>query len=107
MTERPPGGFTGALLALIILRFAPDSAWMIPGLWQVLVGIGTFASARTLPDRVHYVAAWYFVAGMVVLILCSDGRWLSPWAMGIPFIIGQFAMAGVLHTASERNDAEP
>ena len=101
-----PAGATGALLWLVILRFAPESAWMIPGLWQILVGLGTFASARTLPKPVLYVAAWYFVAGMLGLILASDGHWLSPWAMGLPFIIGQFAMAAVLHTASEHDNAE-
>jgi hypothetical protein len=101
-----PAAAAGALLWLVILRFAPDAAWMIPGLWQILVGLGTFASARTLPRPVLYVAAWYFVAGMLVLILASDGHWLSPWTMGVPFIIGQFAMAAVLHTASEQDHAE-
>ena len=33
-----PFGAAGAVIAAILLRFAPDTAWMLPGLWQVLIG---------------------------------------------------------------------
>ena len=38
-----PAAGTGACLALVIARFAPEEVWMLPGLWQVLVGLGLFA----------------------------------------------------------------
>jgi hypothetical protein len=98
-----PAGAAGLLLALVILRFAPEATWMIPGLWQILVGLGTFASARSLPKGVPYVAAWYFVSGLVVL---SGDHALSPWTMGLPFVFGQLLMAAILHKASVGPDGE-
>src|SRR5215468_856114 len=29
-----PFGAAGAVIAAILLRFAPETAWMLPGLWQ-------------------------------------------------------------------------
>jgi hypothetical protein len=98
-----PAAAAGLLLPLVILRFAPEATWMIPGLWQLLVGIGTFASARSLPKGVALVAAWYFVCGFVVL---SGVHALSPWMMGLPFVAGQFFMAAVLYRSSVEHDAE-
>ena len=36
----------GALLTLCIYRGAPDVAWMLPGLWSLIFGLGIFASCR-------------------------------------------------------------
>ncbi len=33
-----PTAGAGACLGLVIGRFAPEAAWMLPGLWQVLTG---------------------------------------------------------------------
>lgn len=97
-----PAGAAGALLALVICRFAPEEAWMLPGLWQMLVSLGLFASLRVLPKAVVYGAAWYFVAGLAVLMIAAaHGRALSPWTMGLPFAVGQVVLAGILHFASE------
>ena len=79
-----PAGAAGAAIAQVIVRFAPDNTWMLPGLWQVLVSIGIFASVRSLPRTVGIAGAWYFVAGIAVLMLSSQTQALSPWAMGIP-----------------------
>jgi biotin transporter BioY len=51
-------------------------------------------------------AAWYFVAGFVTLMLASGSHALSPWTMGLPFVIGQLLMAAILHFASGDLDAE-
>jgi hypothetical protein len=101
-----PAGAAGAFLALVVVRFAPEATWMVPGLWQVLVGLGTFASARSLPRGVPLVAGWYLVSGLAVLMLASEDQRLSPWLMGIPFIVGQLAMAALLHTASGGHDGD-
>lgn len=102
-----PAGAAGALIALVTCRFAPETVWMLPGLWQVLVSLGLFASLRVLPKTVAFGAAWYFVAGLAVLMIAADGRALSPWTMGLPFSIGQLLLAAILHLASEhdRDDA--
>jgi len=57
---------------------------MLPGLWQVLVGLGLFASVRVLPRPVPLAGAWYLLAGLTVLALASETRHLSPWLMGLP-----------------------
>ena len=101
-----PAGAAGALLAVMLWRFAPETLWMLPGLWQLLVSLGISASARSLPRSVMLGAAWYFVAGFVTLMLASESHALSPWTMGLPFVGGQFLMAAILHFASGELDGE-
>jgi len=101
-----PAGAAGALLAVMLWRFAPETLWMLPGLWQLLVSLGISASARSLPRSVMLGAAWYFVAGFVTLMLASENHALSPWTMGLPFVGGQFLMAAILHFASGELDGE-
>jgi len=101
-----PAGIAGLLLAVMLWKFAPETLWLLPGLWQVLVGLGIFASVRSLPRSVALVGAWYFIAGFTVLVVGSVSHALSPWTMGLPFVIGQSLMAALLHIASEDTDAE-
>lgn len=101
-----PAGAAGALLALVLARVAPDSLWLLPGLWQVLVSLGIFAGIRVMPRGVALVGAWYLVAGLTVLVVAGQTRGLSPWFMGVPFTIGQGLMALVIRAASEADDAQ-
>jgi hypothetical protein len=101
-----PAGVAGALLGIVLWQYAPEALWMLPGIWQVLVSLGIFASVRSLPRIVTVVGAWYFVAGFVVLMLASQSHALSPWTMGLPFVIGQLLMAFILHSASGDDDGE-
>ena len=72
----------------------------------VLVSLGVFASVRSLPRNVAIAGGWYFVSGFVVLLLASQSHALSPWTMGLPFVIGQSLMATILYFASGGSDAE-
>jgi hypothetical protein len=101
-----PSGIAGVLLAVVLWKFTPETLWMLPGLWQVLVSLGVFASVRSLPRSVALAGGWYFVAGFVVLVLASQSHTLSPWTMGLPFVIGQWLMAAILYFASEETDVE-
>jgi hypothetical protein len=101
----PPAG-VGALLLVAFWQFAPDALWMLPGLWLILVGLGAFASLRILPPSMALGGAYYILAGFIVLALTAETRSLSPWAMGLPFAIGEFLVAAILHSASERRDVE-
>lgn len=94
----------GACLGLVVARFAPEALWMLPGLWQVLMGLGLFAAARILPRRVQFVAAWYLLAGLAGLALASATHGLSPWLMGVPFMVGQAWLAAILHRAGGLGD---
>jgi hypothetical protein len=101
-----PVGAAGALLAVMLGKFAPETLWMLPGLWQILVSLGIFASARSLPRTVALGGAWYFVAGFGCLLLASQSHALSPWTMAAPFVVGQVLMAAILHFASGGTDVE-
>ncbi|MCB1513482.1 MAG: hypothetical protein H6876_07930 [Hyphomicrobiaceae bacterium] len=101
-----PFGAVGAVIAAIIMRNAPELAWLLPGLWQLLVGLGLFAATRFLPRTVMLAAAWYLIAGAVVLTLTSSTRGLDPWSMGLPFGVGQLILAVILRNAEGEADAE-
>lgn len=101
-----PSAVAGVLLAMVLWKFAIESLWLLPGLWQVLVSLGVFASVRSLPRSVAIAGAWYFVAGFVVLLIASQNHALSPWTMGLPFVIGQALMAAVIYFASGESDGE-
>jgi len=101
-----PSAVAGVLLAVLLWKFAPETLWLLPGLWQVLVSLGVFASVRSLPRTVALAGAWYFVAGFTVLLLASQSHALSPWTMGLPFVIGQSLMASILYFASGESDVE-
>lgn len=95
--------FAGAAMTFVIVRTAPDQAWMLPGIWQILFGLGVFAFARLLPRPVFWVAAYYLLAGTCVLTLGPDA--LSGWAMGLPFGIGQIVTAAILYWTLERPES--
>jgi hypothetical protein len=101
-----PAGAAGATFGVLLWMFAPEALWMLPGMWQVLVALGMFASVRSLPRSVAVAGAWYFIVGFTVLLLASQTHALSPWTMGLPFVIGQSLLAAMLHFASGETDDE-
>jgi hypothetical protein len=92
----------GGIVAFILLTRAPQAAWALPGLWQILVSIGAFAALTNLPRRTVIVAGWYFLCGAVSLTLASGNELASPWMMGLPFGIGQLLAALIFHDACKR-----
>src|SRR5829696_5578547 len=38
-----------AAVTVVVVRVAPETAWVLPGLWQVFFSQGVFASCRLLP----------------------------------------------------------
>ena len=59
----------GALVTVVVLRAAPESAWILPGLWQIFFGLGIFASCRLLPRPTFWVGVFYLGTGLAVLAL--------------------------------------
>ncbi len=88
-----PSLVVGALLSFVVVRFAPQSLWMLPGLWQIVLSLGIFASCRLLPAPFVVIGIWYLGAGLACLALTDDTNALSPWMMGVPFGIGQLLAA--------------
>src|SRR5258708_12195140 len=59
-----PAGVAGALLTFVLFRYAPQSLWMLPGLWQIVFSLGIFASCRSLPRPMFAACAWYLAAAL-------------------------------------------
>jgi hypothetical protein len=97
--------FSGAVVAGVIVRYSPESAWLLPGLWQLFFAQGVFASCRILPRTVYLVAGFYLAAGSANLLFFRDGDALAPWTMGMPFGLGQLFAASILYWTLERQDA--
>lgn len=90
----------GAGLALLLLRFAPDTAWVLPGLWQLLIALAGLSAIPMLPKAIALPAAWYFCCGFVALACAAGAGSAAPWMMALPFGIGQMLAALVLHRAA-------
>ncbi len=99
-----PAVGAGALLTFVLLRSVPSASWMVPGLWQVIFGLGVFSSCRFLPRPMAVAGAWYVLTGLMCIALAGN-RALSPWTMGISFGAGQLLVAAILFfTAREGSD---
>lgn len=90
-----PAITAGVLITFALLRWSPASAWMLPGLWQIVFSLGVFSTARILPKVVFIVGIWYLGCGLACLAL-GQADPLSPWSMGIPFGGGQLLVACIL-----------
>ncbi len=103
MEQFCPCVVAGALVTLVVVRSAPQSVWILPGLWQVLYSLGIFASCRLLPRSMSGIAVFYLITGVTTLAFAQGERALSPWAMGLPFGVGQLLAAVVLYRTLERD----
>jgi hypothetical protein len=94
--------FAGAFLTFAICNASQASIVFLPGLWSILFGMGVYASKPYLPGAIHWMAALFFLGGMVLLALVPSGDSLSPWGMGLTFGLGLIAGAGILYFNLER-----
>ena len=94
----------GAILTLCIYRSAPHVAWMLPGLWSLIFGLGIFASCRFLPRQVFWVGSFYILCGCGCLLWGRGENVLSPWQMGVSFGGGQLLGTAILFWTLERTD---
>ena len=92
----------GALVTYVMLLFANETAWMLPGLWAILFSLGMFASCRLLPQPIVWVGAYYLAAGVVCLACGRGDAAFSPWSMAGTFGIGQLLTAIILYRTLER-----
>jgi hypothetical protein len=94
----------GIIIAAAVCMFSPASAWMLPGLWLILVGLAGFALASSLPPAIRWAAGWFFVSGAIVFGLGARGGALSPWTMGLPFTIGLASVAFIFQRGNGGRD---
>jgi hypothetical protein len=101
-----PAGVAGALLTFVLFRFAPQSLWMLPGLWQIVFSLGIFASCRSLPRPMFGAGVWYLATGLASLAWANGAHAYSPWAMAAPYGLGQLFIATVLYWRVGEGDVE-
>jgi hypothetical protein len=90
-----PSAVAGLLVTIVLLRYAPFTTWMLPGIWQVIFSLGIFSSCRFLPRPMIAAGAWYLLTGLSCLAM-GGNRALSPWTMGIAYGAGQLLVAAIL-----------
>jgi hypothetical protein len=95
----------GAAVTSVVAFAHPGLLWLLPGLWQLLFGLGNLAAHRVLPAPAFAVGAMYLASGTACLWL--GARALEPWAMGLPFLCGQLALAAILWWHHERPRPQP
>ena len=95
----------GSLLTFCIYLSAAHVAWMLPGLWSLVFGLGISALYRSLPRQVFWVGAYYVLCGCGCLLWGQADNALSPWLMGVSFGGGQLLGAAILYWTLERTDA--
>ena len=108
-TRRVVGQFLPSLLggAIITASFVHLSAALVPllpGIWAICFGIGTFASRPYLPRASGQVALFYYAAGVVLLWIARGPEPLAGWWVGGTFGLGQSFAAHVLYWNLERQE---
>jgi hypothetical protein len=106
-TRRVTGQFLPALGAAVIItasfvHLSPTLVALLPGIWAICFGIGTFASRPFLPRASGWVGLYYYAAGILLLWRSWGPEHLSAWSVGGVFGAGQFLAAGVLYLSLER-----
>jgi len=95
-----PSLLVGAIVTWFVIDRLPQLVWVLPGLWQLLFGLGNLAAHRLLPGPAAVVGVLYLASG--TCCLWFGERALEPWAMGLPFAVGQSALAAILWWQNER-----
>jgi hypothetical protein len=102
MEQFLPAAIAGLLTTWALVTYAPASARLLPGVWQVIFSLGVFATCRILPRPVLAVGAWYLATGLACI--AAAGRDLAPWMMGAPFAVGQAMAAAIIWKTKERDE---
>jgi hypothetical protein len=90
----------GGMLTFVLSQYEAQAIWMLPGLWQILFGLGLFSLRRLAPNPIYLVGAFYVLCGL--LNLGGGFPHFSPWSMAIPFGMGQAVNALILYWYMER-----
>lgn len=101
-----PPVFVVLVITAAFFKFAQSPINALPGLWLLMAALASFAMASSLGNRLRIVGVWYFLTGAAVLVigLNKPEIVLSPWLLGVPFLIGQLSMAAILKLENRSHD---
>ena len=94
-----PGVLAGAVITASFVHLSAALVQLLPGLWAICFGIGTFSSRPYLPKAAGWVSLFYCVTGTTLLWTAAP---LSAWSIGATFGAGQLLAAVVLYVSLER-----
>jgi hypothetical protein len=92
----------GAAIAVSFTHLSAALVPLLPGLWAICFGIGTFASRPYLPKASGWIALFYYAAGFTLLWIARGPAPLTGWWVGGVFGVGQLLAALVLWWNLER-----
>jgi hypothetical protein len=95
-----PNLLVGIIVTWFVAARLPEQLWLLPGLWQLLFGLGNLAAHRLLPAPALVVGALFLASGTACLWF--EDLALDPWLMGLPFATGQLTLAAILWWHHER-----
>lgn len=101
-----PGLLAGVIVTATFVRRSAALVPLLPGLWAICFGAGTFASRPYLPRAAGWVALFYFVAGTALLAVPATSGAPHGWWVGGTFGTGQLLAAAVLYWNLERSEAD-
>ena len=96
-----PAALAGVLLPFVLLHSTPSNIWMLPALWQIIFGLGVFASCRCLPRAMQLVGVWFLLTGFACLAL-GDNRALAPATMADTYAAGMACVAAIHYFAARK-----
>jgi len=97
-----PSVLAGAIITASFVHLSAALVPLLPGLWALCFGIGTFASRPYLPRASGWVALFYYAAGVALLWMARGPEPLRGWWVGGTFGAGQLMAALVLYWNLER-----
>jgi len=89
-----PAVLLGAVLTLALILHG--IAWMLPGVWYAVYGLGLIAARGMLPKEVSTVAIAFGVIGAMLLLSPNEALPLSWWVMPLGFGIGQMLIGSFI-----------
>ena len=101
-----PSLLAGAAITVSFVHLSPALVPLLPGLWAICFGIGTFASRPYLPRASGWIALFYYAAGMALLWVAGGSGPLRGWWVGGTFGTGQLLAALVLYWNLERKEGD-
>lgn len=97
-----PSVLAGAIITASFVHLSAALVTLLPGLWAICFGIGTFASRPYLPRASGWIAMFYYSAGVALLWIARGPEPLSGWWVGGTFGTGQLMAGLVLYWNLER-----
>jgi hypothetical protein len=100
-----PAGIVGIVLPFVLLHAGSGVFWMLPGLWEIVFGLGVFASRRCLPRPLVFAGVWFLLCGLACVTI-GGTRALAPAMMSCPFAFGMGFVALVHYVSAKKAPLE-